>query len=387
MLRPIPRLNGFSPLVQDLLTLGPDQPNRAPPRLQPRSPSALQAATLAETVTPFAPRSPSRSFVPQDPLGLVPHPALTATAPLDLLETRLARFLRLPAAVTFASRDLAIRAALGAVLQPGDSVVLDAAVDSAMFETVLALQARPHRCPPGSFAGVERRLRRLSAIPGTGRIWVAVPAISPHASTMAEVADLADLCQQFGAGLIVDVTQDLGSTAQFGGGVMEVQGCLGRADVVLGSFARSFCAPGGFVGLRNPDLALRLRQAHLRPLAPSHAATILATLDFVESAEGQRRRRRLHAISLRLRNHLLADGVPVLGHASPVVPVRLVPQTALACTALMHSAGIGVSLLQRPAVPAHAPRWCLHLTATHGPADIDSLADLIRDVTRSLARR
>lgn len=387
MLRPIPRPNALSPLVQDLLTLGPDLPNRAAQRLHSVGQAGRPSSTMAEAVTPFTPRSPGRSFGPQDPLGLVPHPALTATAPLDLLEARLARFLRLPAAVTFASRDQAIRSLLGAVLQPGDAVILDAAVDSAMFETVLALQAHPHRCPPGSFAGVERRLRRLSATPGIGRLWVAVPAISAHASVMAEVADLADLCQHFGAGLIVDVTQDLGAVAQSGGGVMEVQGCLARADVVLGSFARSFCAPGGFVGLRNPDLAPRLRRAQTRPLATSHAATILATLALVDSVEGQRRRRRLHAISLRLRNHLLADGVPVMGHASPIVPVRLEPETALACTALMHRAGIGVSLMLRPAVAAHAPRWCLHLSADHSPADIDSLADLIRDVTRSLTRR
>ncbi|NJS40059.1 MAG: hypothetical protein HC783_14775, partial [Rhodobacteraceae bacterium] len=55
--------------------------------------------------------------------------------------------------------------------------------------------------------------------------------------------------------------------------------------------------------------------------------------------------------------------------------------------ALMHSAGIGVSLVQRPAVASHAPRWCLQLSADHSPADIDSLADLIRDVIRSQTRR
>jgi glycine C-acetyltransferase len=387
MFRHTPRPNRPHPQVQDLLTLGSDLPGRAAQHLQTRDHSVLQTAPLDEALSPFTPRSRGRSFSAQDPLGMVPQPAITVSDPVHLLNTRLARLLQLPVALTFPAPDQATRAALGTVLQPGDSVILDAACDSAMFETVWALQARPRRCPAASLTGVERRLRRLSASQGAGRIWVVVPAISPYASAMAEVADLADLCQDFGAGLIVDVTQDLGSIGQFGGGVMEVQGCLGRADVVLGSFARSFCAPGGFVGLRNPDLAHPLRRAQNRPIAPSHAATILAMLDLVESAEGQRRRRRLHAISLRLRNHLLADGVPVLGQPSPIVPVRLSPQTAHACTALMHSAGIGVSLVQRPTVASHAPRWCLSLSADHSPADIDSLADLIRDVIRSQTRR
>ncbi|TAG31141.1 MAG: pyridoxal phosphate-dependent aminotransferase family protein [Rhodobacterales bacterium] len=387
MFRHTPRPNRPNPQVQDLLTLGSDLPGPAAQRLQARGQSVLQTAALDEALSPFTPRSLGRSFSAQDPLGIVPPPAIAVSDPVHLLHTRLARLLQLPIALTFPAPDQAMRAALGTVLQPGDTVILDAACDSAMFETVWALQARPLRSPAASLAGVERRLRRLSASRGAGRIWVVVPAISPFASAMAEVADLADLCHEFGAGLIVDVTQGLGSIGQFGGGVMEVQGCLGRADVVLGSFARSFCAPGGFVGLRNPDLAHLLRRAQSRPIAPSHAATILAMLDLVESAEGQRRRRRLHAISLRLRNHLLADGVPVLGQPSPIVPVRLSRQTAPGCTTLMHSAGIGVSLVQRPSVASHAPRWCLNLSADHSPADIDSLADLIRDVIRSQTRR
>lgn len=379
MLRPIP----LNPLVQNLLTLGPGLTNRSAQGMQR---PGYGPAGLAEAAAPFASSSVSRCFTPQGPLGLMPQPTFQAAAPPGLLEVRLANFLRLPKAVTFATRGLSIRAALGSILRAGDAVILDAACDSAMFETVSSLKAAPYRSPPGSLSAVERRLRRLSASRGAGRLWVAVPAISAQASVMAEVADLADLCQHYDAGLIVDVTQDLGATGQFGGGVMEVQGCLGRADVVLGSFSRSFGAPGGFVALRNPDLAPGLARMQIRPLAASHEATILASLDLMESSEGQRRRRRLHGISLRLRNQLLADGVPVMGHPSPIVPVRLRPETALACTALIQSAGVTVSLLQSPAVAAHATSWCLHLTADHSPADIDSLADLIRDVTRSLAR-
>ncbi len=393
MLRPIM----LFPLVQGLLTLGRDLPkgdgrpdghrfNRPPQGL-------LFGSPFEDSVTPFPPKVPllrGCSFTPQDPPALamkpLPAPAKSA-ALLRGLEDRLARFLRLPVAISFPSKDATIRAALGAVLQPGDTVILDAALYSAMLETVLTLNACPLRSPSGSVAGVERRLRRLSGTPGARRVWVAVPALSPHASTLAEVGDLADLCHFHGAGLIVDVSQDLGLVGQDGGGVLEVQGCHGRADVVIGGFARAMGAPGGFVASRDPALAPILQRAQTRGLAPGQSAAILAALDLIDSPTGQRRRRSLHALSLRLRNHLMADGVPILGQASPIVPVRLLPRTAQACTALMHSAGIGVRLLQAPQVPGHAPRWCLHLTADHSPADIDTLADLIRDVTRALTYR
>ena len=76
-----------------------------------------------------------------------------------------------------------------------------------------------------------------------------------------------------------------------------------------------------------------------------------------------------------------------MGKASPLVPVLLPAPTALARTALLESAGPLVTLLQAPSVAGHAPRWRLQLTADHSPADIDDLAELIRDVTRAFDRR
>ncbi|MGB3251212.1 MAG: hypothetical protein WBB13_18825, partial [Tabrizicola sp.] len=92
-------------------------------------------------------------------------------------------------------------------------------------------------------------------------------------------------------------------------------------------------------------------------------------------------------LSLRLRNHLMADGIRPMGKASPFVPILLPLLTALPRTALLESAGPRVALLQSPTVPLHAPRWRIQLTAAHSPADIDDLAELIRDVTRAFDRR
>ena len=366
--------------------------------------------TSAWPAVPEAKPHPSRNFALQDYLALSAHPQLraaamaalaegrlsppgtSATAPVLALENRTARFLGLPAAVAFPSGAEAIRATFRGILAPDDDVIVDAGAYPAMFETVLIARARLHLSPPGSVEAVERRLRRLSSTPRVGRLWLAVPAISAHGSTMAEVADLAALCRMHGAGLIVDVAHDLGSMALGGGGVMEIQGAQGRADVVIGSFAKCFGAPGGFAAFRDPALSGQLRarwagQGRTAALSPVLAATILAAFSIIDSTEGRRLRRKLHGNTLRLRNHLMADGQRVMGQPSPLVPVRLPPQTAEARTALVESAGVVVTLLQAPSVAAHAPRWRLQLHAGQNPADIDDLADLIRDVTRLFGRR
>ncbi|MBN8629537.1 MAG: pyridoxal phosphate-dependent aminotransferase family protein [Rhodobacterales bacterium] len=365
----------------------------------------------ADSSGPVSQRRLGLNFARQDYLGLAGAPsvrsaALAALGPHDLadsgsmpchemtgqvcmLEARIGAFLRLPVAVTFPSGQEAIRQTLRTLLRPGDHIIVDSAAHPAMFETVLISQAQLHRSPAGSVDGVERRLSRLARQPRRGRLVIAVPAVSAHGSAIADLAELSALARLHDAILIADVTHDLGAMGQSGGGVMEIQACLSRVDIVLGSFAKSFGASGGFAAVRDPDLASAMdsSQWSTAALSPVNAAVILAALDVVTSPEGRRRRRNLHGIALRLRNHLMADGLRPMGRASPFVPILLPMSTAQARTALLESAGPLVTLLQAPRVPLHAPRWRFQLNADHSPADIDDLAELIRDVSRAFDRR
>ena len=56
-------------------------------------------------------------------------------------------------------------------------------------------------------------------------------------------------------------------------------------------------------------------------------------------------------------------------------------------TKRLASAGVQLDYLHAPKVGAHSPRWRLHLTARHSPAEIDDLADLICDISRIFTRR
>lgn len=393
--------------VQDLLPLQPASHCRI--RLLP----AKSAQGLA-VFDPTYHGTPGLNFATQDYLALAAHPALRSaamaalgqhrlgapgsapamgmTAPVLALEARTARFLHLPCAVVFPSGADAIRTTLHTILRPGDDVIVDANAHPAMFETVLTARARLHRSPAASVEGVERRLRRLAAHPRRGQVYVALAAVSAQSSQVADLTELTELCHAYDARLIVDVSHDLGSMAQNGGGVMEIQGCLGRIDIVLGSFAKSFGASGGFAAFRDPALRDELRrgqtgQWRTAALSPINASAILAAFDIVDGAEGRRRRRRLHGSSLRLRNHLMADGLRLMGQPSPLIPVRLPPLTALPRTTLLESAGPVVTLLQAPLVAAHAPRWRIQLSSDHSAAHIDDLAELIRDVTRAFDRQ
>jgi 7-keto-8-aminopelargonate synthetase-like enzyme len=215
-----------------------------------------------------------------------------------------------------------------------------------------------------------------------------VSAVSTYGSRVADLAELSALARAFDATLVADVTHDLGAMGQSGRGVMEIEGCLGRVDVVLGSLGKCFGAPGGFVAFDDPDLGRRMRQRARRGagLSRVNTAAILAGLALIDSPEGRRRRLRLHGCTLRLRNHFFADGIAAMGQASPIVPVALTALTATEQAALLQSAGPIVPLVTTPLVSPRLPRWRILLNADHGTADIDDLAELVRDVTRTFGR-
>jgi 7-keto-8-aminopelargonate synthetase-like enzyme len=338
---------------------------------------------------------PGLDFATQDYLSLASQPAITGTSAPHMsgntavaFEARLANFLQLPSAALFPSGNQAIRQTLGTLLRPEDDVIVDAASDPAMFETVLQARATLHRSPSASVEGVERRLARLARRAHRGQLFIAAPAVSANGSRIADLADLTQLARHYGAMLIVDATHDLGAMGPAGGGVLEIQGCAGRADIVLGSLAPTFASHTGFAAFRNPaHRAAVARAAGEAPEPALDASKLHAALDLIASPEGHRRRRHLHRLGLRLRNHLMSDGIRVMGQASPFVPLLLPVLSALPRTALLESAGPRVTLLQAPVVPLHAPRWRIQLTAAHSPADIDDLAELIRDVSRAFDRR
>jgi 7-keto-8-aminopelargonate synthetase-like enzyme len=224
-----------------------------------------------------------------------------------------------------------------------------------MAQTILAAGAQLHRSPAASVAGVERRLSRLARQPRGGRLIIVAPAVAGHTSRIADLSELCTLARAHSALLIVDTTYDLGAIGPAGGGLAEIQGCASRIDIMLGSFSGTFGAVGGYAAFRDPDLMVAVQSLRTPALSPVNASVILAACDLVTGEEGKRRRRKLHGLSLRLRNHLVSDGVKVMGQPSPFVPILLPPDTALPRTALLESAGPRIKLL-RAGVSSSPPR-------------------------------
>ena len=66
-------------------------------------------------------------------------------------------------------------------------------------------------------------------------------------SDTPNLAALQILAREFEATLLVDVAHDLGSIGEGGRGFIGSQNVLGKIDIVMGSFSKTFASNGGFV--------------------------------------------------------------------------------------------------------------------------------------------
>ena len=113
-----------------------------------------------------------------------------------------------------------------------------------------------------------------------------------------------------------------------GRGHIGIQNMLGKVDVVMGSFSKTFASNGGFVACKSRAVKEYLRfysapATFSNALSPVQAATILKAFDIVDSVEGRVLRLELMANILSLRQQLREAGLEYYGDPSAIVCVKM----------------------------------------------------------------
>ena len=367
----------------------------------------MQSRIAPESRATFRDGSPAASgvnFASHDSLNLSAHPAIHAaarqaieqfgvhsagsaalmgdTALAEALEQRIARFLGYDDCTLFPTGWAAGYGIVKSLARPGDHIVMDVRAHACLQEGARNSGAQVHRFPHLSTEAVLRRLSRIRAEAPDAGILVVTESLFSMDSDTPDLIGLQSLCRQYQAALLVGVAHDLGALGASGRGHLGTQGMLGLADVVMGSFSKSFASNGGFVATNARSLKLGLRCGYgpllfSNALSPVQAAIVLAAFDVVGSFEGEARRQRLMRNILRLREGLMTAGFQVKGEPSPIVPVLLGdPALARLITRYAIEAGALVNLIEAPAVSRNSNRWRLQVMADHTPGQIDRMIEI-----------
>ncbi|MDA8870049.1 aminotransferase class I/II-fold pyridoxal phosphate-dependent enzyme [Rhizobiaceae bacterium] len=280
-------------------------------------------------------------------------------------------------------------AAVQGFVRPHDHVILDVLAHSCLQEGARAATANIHFHGHLNLKGLERRLQRIRAKDTENGILVVTESLfSMHADT-PDLKAMGELCKEYNANFLVDVAHDFGCIGEDGLGHLSLQNMIPDADIIIGSFSKTFASNGGFIAVKNRSDAEYLKyysatQTFSNALSPVQAATVMAAFDIVQSQEGKERRAKLMENILYLREEVVRAGMEAHGDPSPIVPVKVGSEDLARLSAHeLSQRGAIANLVEYPAVPQGGARFRVQVMADHSKENIDTLVTLMRDSMKS----
>jgi 8-amino-7-oxononanoate synthase len=305
--------------------------------------------------------------------GLTGSRLLNGTLPLHVeLEEKLADWVGTAAALVFTTGYAANLGLVWSLVGAPDALFVDSAahaslVDGGTFSNG-TLRAFRHNRPNS----LRRGLRSWREQAGVGGVLVAVDGIYSMEGDIAPLVEVAAVCGDFGARLLVDEAHALGVAGPSGAGSAAAAGVT--PDLVMGTFSKSLASCGGFIA--GPRDVIDFLKITCRPLlftasgVPAALAAASAAVDIARTEDW--RREVVSARATQLRAGLRALGYRAGGdEGSPVVPV-LIGDAWQAGT--LWKALLSHGVYTNCAVPPAVPRALLRTSvmATHTEADIDA---------------
>ena len=190
---------------------------------------------------------------------------------------------------------------------------------------------------------------------------------------------MKELCVEYNATLLVDCAHDFGCIGEDGMGHLGLQNMVDGADIIIGSFSKTFASNGGFIAVKTKAAAEYLKyfsatQTFSNALSPVQAAAVNAAFDIVQSDEGRERRIKLMDNILYLRESAAKSGLEALGDPSPIVPIRVGAEgVARIASQRLNEKGAIANLVEYPAVPQGGARFRVQVMADHCKEDIEML--------------
>lgn len=346
------------------------------------------------------------NFGTQDYLGLSSDPAIkeVAKAVIDeygvhsagssalagntkyslLLEATISEFLHVDHAVLYPTGWGAGYGVIKGLIRPNDHIVMDGLAHACLQEGAYSATTNVHLHGHLNLASVRRHLKRIREKDTRNAILVVTESLFSMDSDTPDLRAMQDLCGEYGATLLVDVAHDLGAMGPGGRGFIGQQDMLGKVDIVMGSFSKTFASNGGFVACNSAAVKQYLKYhgstgTFSNALSPVQAATVAKAFEIVQSERGQKLRSVLMQRIEQLRAALTAAGLEYVGDPSPIVPV-MVGDEALARLVSRRLPALEViaNLVEYPAVAKGNARLRLQMMPTHSPENLQLLASRLR---------
>src|SRR3982074_2257540 len=312
-------------------------------------------------------------------------PALVGNTSYSVaLERTIADFLKMEEVVLYPTGWAAGFGVIKGLVRSADHVVLDMLSHSCLQEGANAATNNIHLFRHLDNEYCRNILAKIRAKDKDNGVLVVTEGLFSMDSDTPDLAGLQALCREFNATLVVDVAHDLGCLGDNGRGHIGIQNMLGKVDIVMGSFSKTFASNGGFVACKSRAVKEYLGfysapATFSNALSPAQAATILKAFAIVDSVEGRMQRLALMANVLTLRHRLREAGLDYYGDPSAIVCVKMGTE-GLARLVSKRLPGLGLiaNLVEFPAVPKGAGRLRMPVQVNHSEKNIADAVQILK---------
>ncbi len=313
------------------------------------------------------------------------------------LERELAESVGLPRALYFYAGYATNASAVPALVGEGDALFSDALNHACLIDGARLSRATVHRY---HHADLQQLDALLTASPARRKLVIS-DAVFSMDGDIADVAGLHALCERHDALLMLDDAHGFGVLGPQGRGALAAAGLTGTGAsprvLYMATLGKALGVAGAFVA--GPErlvewLLQKTRSYTYATAAPALLAeAVRASLRCVLGADGERRRRHLHARIAQLRAGLAsgvdaafdAAGWKLMGSNTAIQPLVIGDNaTALAVMAALRKQGLWVPAIRPPTVPAGTARLRIALSAAHEPSDVDALLRALRMAARAV---
>lgn len=333
------------------------------------------------------------NFASQDYLSMSSHPAIRETALAAIerygvhsagsaalvgntthsvaLERKIADFLQMEDCLLYPTGWGAGYGVIRGLVRSSDHIVMDALAHTCLQEGANAATRNIYLFRHLDVAHCRRWLEKIRSTDTENGIMVVTEGLFSMDSDTPDIAAMQELCNEFNATLMVDVAHDLGALGPGGRGHIGAQDMLGKVDIVMGSFSKTFASNGGFVAVKERPVKEYLRfysptTTFSNAMSPVNAAIVLKAFEIIETDEGQVLRDELMANVLELRRQVREAGLDYYGDPSAIVAVKMGSEgLARLVSRELPELGLLANLVEYPAVGKGAARFRMQVMAKH----------------------
>lgn len=299
------------------------------------------------------------------------------------LEEELAAFIGRDRVLCYSTGYMANLGVASALFRRGDAVIEDRLNHASLIDAGLQQGVEFSRFQHNDI----NLLQSYLSISKASRKWVLSDGVFSMDGDVARIQELATLCSEHQAWLMIDDAHGFGVLGDQGRGSVNAAGLsVKEVPIYMATLGKAVGVFGAFIAGSSELIETLIQKSrtyiYTTAIPPSLAAAARAALRVIQNEPW--RRELLHAHIKRFRTSAKQLGLKLMSSHTAIQPLMIGNElNALQASQVLLEQGFLVTAIRPPTVPNGTARLRITLSAAHSEADVERLLEALSQLPRS----